>query len=521
MLSKVCILTAGRGTRMAEYSAVTNKALLPINGKATISHIIEKFPVNTEFVIAVGYFAEHVETYIRLAHPSIKVNFVNVDNFDGPGSGPGHSILSCKNILQDSSFYLITCDTLWKDDLSNYSPEENWLSVGQIQQEESPSYCNVIIENDRIKEIRDKVFVAADFNYAWTGLAHIADAHLFWQSLQDTNVKTGSTEKQVVDGFYKIVNAGKMKSIKIDWTDVGTYAKYMREVAKYDVYDFGKPDEFIYIVNANVIKFFSDQRISDLRVKKSLLNESLFPKVKSHSKNFYSYEYVKGETLYIKNELKVFEKMLKTLSQNFWLPSKVDDAEFKNKCRDFYFTKSEMRINNFLSCEQEADFINGVSVPSALDLLHSLDQELICNGKPYFIHGDLQPDNILYSAPEDKITLIDWRHDFSGSYQTGDLYYDFAKLLAGIKLDFDKIRKGIFEVNESGSNCNIKYETMPQSADLINLLRSVVESYGCNFRKVELLAGLVYLNMSPLHKKPFGKLLNSLGRLTIYNYLKS
>ena len=43
MNSKVCILAAGNGTRMGHYSKVINKALLPINKKAVISHIIEKF----------------------------------------------------------------------------------------------------------------------------------------------------------------------------------------------------------------------------------------------------------------------------------------------------------------------------------------------------------------------------------------------------------------------------------------------------------------------------------------------
>ena len=40
----VCILTAGKGTRMGSYASYLNKAILPIKEKAVISHIIEKFP---------------------------------------------------------------------------------------------------------------------------------------------------------------------------------------------------------------------------------------------------------------------------------------------------------------------------------------------------------------------------------------------------------------------------------------------------------------------------------------------
>ncbi len=52
---KVCILAAGVGTRMGELSNNINKAVLPVNFKAVISHIVEKFPANIEIVIAVGH----------------------------------------------------------------------------------------------------------------------------------------------------------------------------------------------------------------------------------------------------------------------------------------------------------------------------------------------------------------------------------------------------------------------------------------------------------------------------------
>ena len=52
---KVCILTAGTGSRMGEFSEYFNKALIPVQGKPTICHIIEYFPENVEIVIAAGY----------------------------------------------------------------------------------------------------------------------------------------------------------------------------------------------------------------------------------------------------------------------------------------------------------------------------------------------------------------------------------------------------------------------------------------------------------------------------------
>ena len=52
---KICILAAGKGTRMGEYGTKINKSLLPVRNKAIISHIIDSFDESDEFVIALGY----------------------------------------------------------------------------------------------------------------------------------------------------------------------------------------------------------------------------------------------------------------------------------------------------------------------------------------------------------------------------------------------------------------------------------------------------------------------------------
>ena len=94
---KVCILTAGIGSR--SFDKNINKAILPIDKKAVISHIIEKFNKNQIFVIALGHNGNQVKQYLFHAHPKTKFEFVNVDNYFKPGSGPGYSLLCCKKKL--------------------------------------------------------------------------------------------------------------------------------------------------------------------------------------------------------------------------------------------------------------------------------------------------------------------------------------------------------------------------------------------------------------------------------------
>ena len=110
---RVCIPTAGIGERIKRISQNLNKSLIPINNKAAISHIINSFPKNTEFVIPVGYKGELVKEYLILAHPKTKFFFVNVKKFKGKGSGLGLSLLNAKKYLQ-CPFIFISCDTLVK-----------------------------------------------------------------------------------------------------------------------------------------------------------------------------------------------------------------------------------------------------------------------------------------------------------------------------------------------------------------------------------------------------------------------
>ena len=71
-MKTLCILTAGRGIRLNEYSTLINKALLPINKKAAISYIIDNFPKNTELIIAIGHLAKQVKDFVKISYPKEK-----------------------------------------------------------------------------------------------------------------------------------------------------------------------------------------------------------------------------------------------------------------------------------------------------------------------------------------------------------------------------------------------------------------------------------------------------------------
>lgn len=55
MTERVCIPTAGTGSRLGSLTRYINKSLVAVDNRPTISHIIERYPDDAEFVIALGH----------------------------------------------------------------------------------------------------------------------------------------------------------------------------------------------------------------------------------------------------------------------------------------------------------------------------------------------------------------------------------------------------------------------------------------------------------------------------------
>lgn len=519
MPSKVCILAAGKGSRMGSYAQTINKSLLSLNGKAIISHIIEKFSSDTEFIVAVGHRAQQVKDYLSIAHANSKITFAQVLNYEDEGSGPGLSLAYCREALSESPFYLVTCDTLWTDNVEALPTDRNWLAVASVSKNESAAYCNVICKDDRVFEIRDKTLTLEQDSFAWTGLSYIHDTASFWSSLKNNN-KNKTAEKQISDGYFGLLEQSNLYAYIINWTDVGTYEKYKKELHRYELYDFSKVDEQLYFVKEKVIKYFENKSIAESRAKKAKINTKVFPRILDAKNNFYSYSFVNGETLYNFESNNVFKSLLEWLDQNLWVRANVDSVKMQQLCHNFYYAKTFSRNQMYLNKKYpEVSVVNGQIVPSADELLKKIDWKQMSEGVPYFIHGDLQPDNIIYDASKKEFCLLDWRQDFSGVIEYGDIYYDFAKLLGGIMLSYQQVKLNNFSFKQSDQSCEISFQSHANFEEFRIILKDFVVSRGYSFKKIQTLVGLIYINMSPLHHAPFDQFLHAMGRKQIHESL--
>jgi NDP-sugar pyrophosphorylase family protein len=507
----VCILAAGRGTRMGPLSGLVNKAVLPICEKAAISWIIDSFRarlgVEAQFVVALGNGAADVTNYLALAYSDLKIKYVNVDPYEGPGSGPGASLLCCEPLLQ-RSFYVSCCDTLWTEEWTDPRESQNWLGVAHIS-EGSDQYCNVEIENSRVVAIQDKIHVSGLKFRAFTGLAHIHDFDAFFSGLRSEQKVLG--EVQFSLGFAALLAKGELGCVEMKgWVDIGTHEKYSKALSLLEKGNFRKQGEFFYRVGDTVIKFFVDPVIVRNRVRRAALKPGVFPEVVGHRGRYFSYRYWEGETLYACKERGLFAKLLVWLDQHFW---KVNPRVAGG---NFYREKTLARIAQFEGDRpsgMKSLSVNGEALPLIETLLAGIDWENLERWVPTFIHGDLQFDNILYNTSSGEFVLIDWRQDFRGELEYGDFYYDLAKLYLGLQYNLSCFKTGDFDVALTEGNIRIRLPTSMHSVENLAALEQFIAHKGFDLRRVQDLASLALLSMSGLHQAPLADAFYHLGRL--------
>ena len=393
----------------------------------------------------------------------------------------------------------------------------NWMGVSEKLFYNPKDYCNLLSNNKKILDIKDKEFASNRYKH-FIGLAYIKDYKLFWSGLN--LMKKNAGEYQVIDGFKKLIEFASVKEKKLEWYDIGNLKNYSATIKKYENFNFRKTNEFIYIDKNNITKFIN----SKIKIKKLITRTKkikLFPKIIKFKKQFIQYKFIPGEVFYNLVNEKNFKKLLYFLSTKLWIINK--SKNIKKLCKKFYHTKTLKRIKLFLdkyNYKKDLNIrINGTLVPSIDELITKVPWQKIYKGISSKIHGDLQFDNIIFDKKN--FFLIDWREDFGGNLNYGDLYYDLAKMYGGIEMNYDIIKKGKFSYVEKKNGIFYKFDSRK------NLINDVKKEYKkflslkkLSLEKIEILKCLIYINMSPLHEYPFDKLLFAHGKTQLFQTLK-
>lgn len=505
----VLILSAGLGTRLKKLTEHINKSLVPLNNKAVISHIIEKFPKDYDIVIAVGHKSDTIKEYCNLAHFDRKITFIDVDNFDGPGSGPGHSALQCKEHLQ-RPFYLTTADCILSGPLPPI--DGNWLGCHPTSYPEK--YSTVEVNNhDDVLSLVNKSENGHDL--AFIGLAGIMDHDIFWKSLE-TRIRNG----EVVSAWENPQSYPQLRVKTLDWLDVGNLddldkaKKVLHDTPLSLSKDVG---EFTYQVNGKFLKFNKDITINKNRTNRAESLKHLIPPSFKSTNHFISYDWVSGKTLYLYDDLEYYCKFLGWFKNLYRTALDVTPEEFY----EFYQNKTIGRINKFIEKYGEKYYtesltINGKSYPSLKNLIDS-GIDLAGNIGYQQFHGDLQFDNVIYDDKLDKFYYIDWRDSFGKNTEGGDSLYDISKLYGGSLISYDKMKnpKNITLV-ESFPSVDYKLVSTNTLNQFVKIFEEWVEKEGMSLPTIRRITSLIFINMAPLHDESFGKALWCKGIEMLY-----
>jgi len=519
---KVLITTSGLGSRLGELTKYTNKALVRIGKKPAISYVIETYPLNTNFVITLGYKGNQVKDFLELAYPDRKFAFVWVDKYEGPGASLGYSMLQARDKLQEPFIYH-ACDTI-VERFSIPDIKNNWAAGLLVNNFDH--YTSFTSFDGEISSFNKKK-VGKIGDHAHVGLVGIYNYREYWDILDQLYCEdpNNSDLNDVSVLLEMLKNSMRVRSISLDhWLDIGNSSSLvnarLRISDKFDNLD--KVDESLFFFDKFVIKFFSDPEKIKKRVERGNILGKLVPKTLEVKENFYKYGYVEGEKYSEVVTPQDLDQFMVWVKKNLWKSEKeVEASEFKKRCRDFYERKTKERVEMFLAKRNIKDVenvINGKKVPTLKDLFSQIDFEWLSDGLQTGFHGDFILENILKT--KNGYTLLDWRQDFNGLLRAGDMYYDLAKFYHNLTVNHDTISKNNFTINVSNENiiCSIERKT--------NLLESekkfeeIIQKNKFDMKKVKILRAIIWLNMSPLHHQPFDIFLFYFGKYYLWKTLK-
>lgn len=522
---KVVIPSAGLGSRVAAHSPNINKALITIGNKPVISHVIDKFKKDVEIIVLLGHHGSYVRQSLEAIYPDRKISFIDVELYQGEGSGLGLT-LGCAEHLLQCPFIFISNDTIIPDEVIDLDPNimGNWMAYYTATEADSFNtsvYRTVEIDSGVVTNINPKGIVCPNI---YVGLCGVKDYAEFWKSMD--------TPRSIPVGeSYGLKFLNNIKAVPVpSWCDTGNVESLLKTRELLETHEFNivhKNDEAIWFYGNRVIKFSVDDKFISDRVKRLQgLGNQIFPSLIHVDKNLYVYNRIVGDVVSkTLNGTNVID-ILDFAKKEMWDNTSEVTPELVEACYSFYRDKTFKRVQQFFDvfeCVDTTDTINGVTIPPMYVMLNRVDWRGLCD-KPHAskYHGDFHNENILVT-PSGNPMLIDWRQNFGyDNLGVGDAYYDFAKFMHGLIVSHHQILCNHFTVErDSANNITIDILRPHRLVEAEETFVKWLDENGYDSNRVRLLTALIFLNIAALHEYPYSLYLFYLGKHLLNKYLVS
>jgi choline kinase len=513
----ILLTTSGTGSRLGPLTKYTNKSLVKVGDKYAICRILDMYPEDAEYIITLGYFGSHVKDFLELAYPTRNFTFVNIDPYEGSGSSLGYSMLQAKSYLE-RPFIFHCCDTIFTSPVQ--FPTNGTNSMVVTKSTEYQTYSSVTVTRSCISTVHPKGY--EDNDYIYTGVSYIHDHVEFWNYLEEEYKKNPSNQSlSDIHALMHLVKLSPMYPIVLDTHkvfDTGNLLSYEKACKAFgsNYYVLEKNTESLCFFNDRVIKFIHDAEINKKRVHRGMDLYPLVPKIIGSRDHFMCMELVPGTILSEYKEYGHIKGLLEWAQQHLWSHT-CESPNFADACRRFYKDKTYERISKLSWLKEERRVVNGIHTGSIYDLLNKVNFDSLATTTFTKFHGDFILDNILkvegYHHP---YCLLDWRHEFDKELEHGDRLYDLAKLRHNIIFNHGNITQGLFNIflDDKSATVDLKcnYILIKQLDDF----NSFLKAQHIEYRQVELLTGLIWLNMAPLYEGDLSYFLFYFGKLNVH-----
>ena len=514
---QLVILMGGKATRLSPLSYSLPKGLLTINQKPAIYNMIIDYVKKglNDIIFVVSPSTEAVvKSFVKKSFGNLNVKFVVQNN----PQGPLEAFALCKDYITKPTLLLLG-DTLCETDL-DYSYD--WLGYMNIKDHSHSRWC-LIKTNDKddVSEIIDKPDYTPETNKVLIGLYNFTNPALLKEALSLTyEKKRGEYQLSSMIEYY--IKKQHMKGLLINsWQDTGTledYANTLRNSISGRSFNAFTLNEYGILTKKSSYAKLNSEIMWLKKIQNSDMN-FLIPQFIGSSVNedeiSYKMEYVNGTTLaeyfmyYDISEPNwkfIFDKFIK-FGKLMWSKKAPKNSEdIVPLARKMYLNKTEERIVKWDRQDilnQEYVYANGeklYSFSTVYKMLKNRLEKLITTSKNFYsiIHGDICFSNVIYLPAISTFKLLDPRGNFGVDMIYGDYRYDIAKIRHCYHGLYDYITQGLYSLKEVDVN-NFEYSFLTSEITNPSVFDDILTSNGFNIDDIELIEGLLFISMIPLH----------------------